>query len=275
MQWRINGVVHNPVRESNIPLAFVSGGMFCEDESYQVERQNYNTYLLLYTMEGEGVLQYEGKEYRLLPGTAFLIDCMRSQMYRTAGTQWTFCWLHFRTDTLREYVDGLYQRYGATVTMTDGAVIESRINAAVELFRGYDPTAPHRAFAIIAELLGMLYTSAQASDRHNGVSEDTMRVMKLIEERYSDRLTLDAIARAVGHSKYYLAHQFKQDTGIAIYAYLTLFRISKAKVLLQNTNLSVAGIAEQVGFASVSNFIRTFSEYEAVTPYQYRKQWQV
>jgi len=127
---------------------------------------------------------------------------------------------------------------------------------------------------MIADILGILHTDAQNTDNQKPIREETTHVIEIIEDYHSEKLTLDRIAREIGCSKYYLAHQFKNDTGIAIYAYLTLFRISKAKGLLENTNMSVESISEQVGFASVSNFIRTFSEYETTTPYQYRKRWQ-
>ena len=280
-EGRIGGTLRSSfeVRSSGekegIPISFSSGGIFSMDERYYLERQNYNDYLLLYTMRGEGALDYEGKSYSLVPGTVFLIDCMKFQRYRTVKKQWEFCWIHFRTEILREYVDEIYRRYGAVFTISDGATMESRIRSAISLFQGYDPTASYQAFGLIAELLGMLYASAQKGEQNRRISEDTASVIRLIREKYFEKLTLEVIAREIGHSKYYLAHQFKAETGVAIYGYLTLFRISKGKVLLQNTNLPVAEIAEQIGFASVSNFIRTFSQYESMTPHQYRKQWQI
>jgi len=275
MEIVVSQVKNNFMEGRDVPIVFCTGGVFQMDESYCIERQNYNCYLLLYTTEGEGRLSYKDKEYCLLPGTAFLIDCTVFHRYWTAEKKWNFCWIHFRTECLQEYVDALYEQYGAIFYISDGTVMEGYIRSAIALFQGYDPTAPYRAFGRIAELLGMLYAVACKEDRRRQISEDTKEVLQLIEERYSEKITLDSIAREIGRSKYYLAHQFKQDIGIAIYAHLTLFRISKGKVLLQNTNLSVADIAEQIGFASVSNFIRTFAEYETMTPHQYRKQWQV
>ena len=128
--------------------------------------------------------------------------------------------------------------------------------------------------AILAQLLGMLYKAGEQKNRDSRISESADTVLRIIEKRYPEKLTLDSIARTAGQSKFYLAHRFKAEMGMTIYGYLTLFRISKSKVLLQNTNLPVSAIAEQVGFSGTSNFIRTFSACEAMTPHQYRKQWQ-
>jgi len=262
------------VSENNVPLKFISGGVWTQDKNYLVERQNYNTYLLLYTIRGKGLLRYEGKQYPLFPRTMFLIDCNRYHVYGTANDQWDFCFIHFHTDILREYLDVLYENLGAVFTISDGAAMESRMRKVLSLFSTHDPMVFHRAFGMIADILGILHTDAQNTDNQKPIREETTHVIEIIEDYHSEKLTLDRIAREIGCSKYYLAHQFKNDTGIAIYAYLTLFRISKAKGLLENTNMSVESISEQVGFASVSNFIRTFSEYETTTPYQYRKRWQ-
>ena len=58
---------------------------------------------------------------------------------------------------------------------------------------------------------------------------------------------------------------------LPLHEYLTLLRIAKSKLLLQSTDMPVAEIAHCTGFTGTSNFIRTFSSYESVTPRQYRK----
>ena len=237
-----------------------------------------NAYLLLYTMEGEGLLVYGGKEHRLSKGRFFLIDCMYYQIYATAGNYWKFCWIHFRAKELKGYVDELYQKYGPVFVPDNPEWTERRICEINSLFQGYHPAAKYRVVGMLTDLFSMLYAQYAQADSIDGseqISEDSVMVMNLMEETYKRKISLDEIASKVGRSKYYLAHQFKRDTGMSIYAYLTLLRISKSKVLLQNTNIQVAEIAEEVGFNSASNFIRTFAEYEGITPNQYRKQWQV
>ena len=255
------------------PLMFVSGGVWRMGREYFVERRNYNNYLLLYTISGEGRLGYEGKEYRLLPGMVFLIDCRQPQQYGTSSELWEFAFVHFDTDCLQEYVDTLYQQFGAVFYPADGRQLESRMREVIALFQGYHRGASHEAFGLLAQLLGMLYACSEEHAADQRISEDTTRILQLIEAQYHEKLTLEKIARKIGHSKYYLEHRFKTDMGMPVYGYLTLYRISRSRLLLQNTNLAVAEVAEQVGFTGVSNFIRTFSEYEGMTPHQYRKQW--
>jgi len=148
------------------------------------------------------------------------------------------------------------------------------MRAVISLCQVYNTAARHQAFGLLAQLLGMLYVAAEQPNNSKQISDYTNSALRIIENQYAKKLTLDRIAREAGCSKYYLSHQFKADMGISIYGYLTFVRIRKSKLLLQSTNLSVADIAEQVGFVGVSNFIRTFSAQESMTPHQYRKQWQ-
>lgn len=259
--------------DNNLPLVYSSGGVWKMNKNYLLKRRDYDKYLLLYTISGEGQLSYEGSEYRLLPGTAFLIDCKQFHIYGTAGEWWEFAFVHFETEYLKNYIDALYRQYHTVFRIADGKLMEHLMRSLISLFQGYQNAASHQAFGLMAQLLGMLYASVEQIDKRAQISTYTVSVIRIIEAHYAEKLTLDRIAREAGHSKYYLAHQFRDDMGMAIYGYLTLFRISKSKLLLQNTNMSVAAIAEQVGFNGVSNFIRTFSEYEGTTPHQYRKRW--
>ena len=53
--------------------------------------------------------------------------------------------------------------------------------------------------------------------------------------------------------------------------YIRVFRMKKAKELLKNTNMKVAQVSENVGFANVSYFCRSFREYYGSSPESYRK----
>ena len=44
---------------------------------YFTERASLNSFLVLYTLSGEGRLSYEGQEYEVTEGTCFFIHCMK------------------------------------------------------------------------------------------------------------------------------------------------------------------------------------------------------
>ena len=71
-------------------------------------------------------------------------------------------------------------------------------------------------------------------------------------------------------SQYRFARAFKQSTGIPPHQYLLSQRIERAKKLLTLTQLQIADISYQLGFASQSHFAATFRRFTKVTPKVYR-----
>ena len=69
----------------------------------------------------------------------------------------------------------------------------------------------------------------------------------------------------------YLSFIFKKETGMSFNRFIIVFRMEKAKELLDNTNLEVEQISEKVGFANVSYFRRQFREFYGCSPELYRK----
>jgi AraC family transcriptional regulator len=77
---------------------------------------------------------------------------------------------------------------------------------------------------------------------------------------------LAELAAIVRLSQYHFAHLFKQSTGISPHQYLIRWRIERAKQLLAMGNLSIAAIAQTVGFASQGHFTYHFKRLVGVTP---------
>ena len=74
-----------------------------------------------------------------------------------------------------------------------------------------------------------------------------------------------------GYNAAYFSTMFKKETGITISEYIVQTRMEKAKELLRFTNMSVASICEQVGYADVKSFTRNFKKSTGMKPSEYRK----
>lgn len=73
-----------------------------------------------------------------------------------------------------------------------------------------------------------------------------------------------------GYSHAQFSREFKKYTSLTLIDYLTEKRLEYATELLQKTDLSVLDIAFNVGYTSLSFFIRIFKERYGVPPLQYR-----
>lgn len=97
------------------------------------------------------------------------------------------------------------------------------------------------------------------------------RTKKLIEERYRQDLSLQLAAEQLGISPSYLSELIKQHWGETFIAYVTRYRIGKAKSLLLKTELNIADIAAEIGYGNATHLIRVFKKSEGLTPGEYRQ----
>lgn len=73
-----------------------------------------------------------------------------------------------------------------------------------------------------------------------------------------------------GMNPAYLGHLFKKETGSFFNDYLMQCRINQSIILLRNPNRKVKDIAEEVGFASASYYVKCFRENKGMSPTHYR-----
>jgi transcriptional regulator GlxA family with amidase domain len=98
------------------------------------------------------------------------------------------------------------------------------------------------------------------------------RLLAYIHEHVADsELSFNQVARAVGMSRASLGRVFPRLFGRTFAKYLAEARIVRACALLGETEKSVAEIAIEAGFGSVSNFNRRFLALKRTTPLRYRK----
>lgn len=93
-----------------------------------------------------------------------------------------------------------------------------------------------------------------------------------IESNYKNKITLSDVAKFLRCSESSFSHSFRKEIGVSPYEYIIRKRLNKAKELLKTTNASISEIAEQAGFNSEANFIKTFRMKNNMTPNTFRNQ---
>jgi len=99
-------------RAAVLPFSVKTAGEFISDSSYFTKRSGLNQCLLMYTVSGEGIVEYEGKEYTLEPGQLMVLDCRELHYYATKVERWHFLWIHFNGKCAFDYVDILNEEGG-------------------------------------------------------------------------------------------------------------------------------------------------------------------
>jgi AraC-like DNA-binding protein len=97
------------------------------------------------------------------------------------------------------------------------------------------------------------------------------QVFDFIEKHMHEPISRDQLAKVACMSPSNFSRYFKDRTGASLPAYLNDFRIGRACGKLASSTLSIAEIANQSGFGSVTGFNRVFQAAKSVTPTEYRK----
>lgn len=95
-------------------------------------------------------------------------------------------------------------------------------------------------------------------------------IVRFIQENYRD-ITLPAVAEHFHYTPEYVSRVVKESTGLTYSEILYQFRMDRAEELLLNTNLTVATIAEEIGYETSEHFNRQFKKYSGVAPTAFRK----
>lgn len=106
---------------------------------------------------------------------------------------------------------------------------------------------------------------------HKKINKECSRVKRYLDSNYSDHITLDLLANITHMNKYYLIHAFTKYTGMSPINYLKSRRLEESKTLLETTDMTVAGICNNVGFSSQAYFSQAFKKHTGISPNEYRK----
>lgn len=159
-----------------------------------------------------------------------------------------------------------------------GRYFEDMKELFVMMFRNLAAGEPHAELFCTSLLHALLVsvltvTEGVGETRENPADEPHIlgsRIKDYIDRHYMEPITLQSMGEALRISPYYLSHVFKQMSGYSPVQYLLRRRIGEAQTLLITTELSVARIAELVGYDSQSYFNLQFTKNVGMPPSRYR-----
>lgn len=128
-----------------------------------------------------------------------------------------------------------------------------------------------RLLTFFAEQLSALSNQLLVEEQNQ---EPTMvsKARRYIEEHKAEKVSLSAVAAAVGASVFHFCKVFHKSTGLTFTDHLARVRAEAARGQLLNPNLRISEIAYDVGFQSLTQFNRTFRRIYGQSPSQFRAQ---
>ncbi len=235
-----------------------AGEFYCNGE-YSVEREQYNSFLLLLVVDGE----IEYNEYTALQNELLLIDCYKPHKYYTNTNAHTL-WIHFDGNNSRDLFEELLSQKGEKVKCS--ADMAEQLRELIQSVKNSESE-----YIVSARIYRLLLFLLMPESSNNTTVSMIESAKKYIMQNFDCNITVEKIAKALNMSTSYFSKKFKQATTFSPYDYLLNIRLEKAKEYLLKTDMPISEIAYKTGFNSDANFIYFFKKQTGVSPLKFRK----
>lgn len=266
-----------PFAES-LPFHIKECGYIRERKLIFGKENNFNDYLLVYTLDG--VASYTKNQYTQLiqPHSIVVTACNTTSTFSRNSKDWTAYYF---------IVSGSHARLFYNLVRTQNNIILNNpftniLDLFMELYENCISEHDTNDFTyqsinsslLIHHIFTALYEQTSEINTIKGLTPVQQNVvstaLKFIQENYSTTLDIDTICSEISFSKHYFCKLFKKQMGITVHQYVNEYRISKSKELLSYSKLSINSIATQVGFRNTLTFLRAFEKSMHMTPSEYR-----
>lgn len=96
-------------------------------------------------------------------------------------------------------------------------------------------------------------------------------ILKYISEHFPENITSADAAKEASYTHSYFCRRFKSGFGMSFSEYLTIFRITCAKQIMETSEKTLAEISDECGFSAPTHFSSAFKKYVGISPLEYRK----
>lgn len=153
------------------------------------------------------------------------------------------------------------------MTVENTPDMEYRFCSIFKVFTQQSPywqlTARSTFMKIFTQILIETRWEPMRSLRHSYVIH---QIQSAVAQNYYRKISVAEICAETGLNTEYASKIFRQESGQRLVEYVTCYRLNRAKKLLLEVDLSVADIAEMVGFSSENYFCSAMKKYEGMTP---------
>lgn len=250
-------------------------GVFSTYANYSAERMGLNSFLILHTSRGTGVLLYNGKKYVLNEGDVFFIDCTVKHKYFNAGPEnWDFEWVHFNGPNAQACFHYFFAQNQGVAAKTQSESVRQLLLRLNRINKTPSARADILSFRILSQIISELFLlKAAPAYTKNGLPDYILDILNEIDRSFCSRLSLETLSKKFSVNPFVLSRNFKKYVGIGLKTYIIQKRISYAKELLRFTDKPVSETAEILHYENDEHFIALFKNYEHLTPLAFRKKW--
>lgn len=257
------GGFHSPL-ESAVRHMFYTAwsGRYECNRIYSVRREHLDFYSVIYVLEGQLEVEYEGKILQVRQNEAVLLDFHKPHAYRAVSDRvdkWEMLFKGNESAAWYEMVTG----DGDYLFKAAGRLQRTLTSLMEEL------NAPYPQDHTISLLIHTMFCN-MIDQKALTLSSPVEEAILYMNSHYGDSIQIGEIADHVSLSRFYFSRLFRKETGRSPNEYLADIRINAAKEMLTERIHSITEISELCGFTNTSHFTRFFREKTGQTPAAFR-----
>ena len=234
---------------------------------YYMKRQDINLYMVNFVVGGAYKLTVDGREMQVTEGDLCFLHLVNEHEIVPLEDKTEIIYFHLLGGQVKQIYDAYLEKGDFVIHGVPAKLLTDSFNsftAAVDTEDGFY-TQSRTIYCLLTELLRLRNVEAQN------------KYPKLIEKilcyiLYTCPLPSPAeVARRFGFSQIYLERLFKKYVGQSVQSYILKQKYAFACRFLADTDMSVAEVAREVGYADSKGLIVLFSKFGNLTPLSYRK----
>lgn len=247
----------------------ICAGLSCYEAGYLLQRNRFDSFLILYVISGSLNVRAEGIDGTAREGQFLILDCYSPHCYGT-GEGCTVLWVHFDGITARGYAELAAERCGNICTLSNPAPAVEYLRAILRMISSCKTVQEALLSRILTDLMTEFLISPLPGRKDQGYAAAIQEVISYITDHLEENLNVETLCQRTAFSPYYFIRVFKRETGFTPHQYVMNVRMDTARYLLANTNMQIKEICSRVGFSSESTFSSAFRKAQGMSPAHYR-----
>lgn len=251
------------------------------------ETHHHTFFELVYILNGTAIHHLEGHTVSLRAGDYFIIDPGSKHCYRdTQNLELINCLF------LPGYVDRALDDCPSLASLLSNKVmrfgVPMDIHAADRILHDSDKSVGRLIRKMEQEyadkrvghmellrcwLTEILVHAVRATEERSQAKNQhdvTEQVVAYLHQNFVEPLSLESISKRFGYTPQYLSSLFHKQTGMTLQMYLQRLRIEEACRLMEQKSMSVAALAQAVGYTDTKHFSKVFRKHKSVSPREYK-----
>lgn len=256
--------------------------------SYPVH--NHPQYEFMYLLEGEQLLIVNNRPYLQRSGDLVLLRPGELHSSQSGNHEpFTYFCIHFDIDdklliSLLSRLDHVLFESGSTVTHKIEPSLAKLVEISDKVSGDMTMLQRMRVQSALFELFGQLWEAFSDEESLSSATFEKVELAHLIrnqlhglvyqqfkqEQSQNRRYGIDDIAADLGISVSHCNRVFRQVYGMSPRIYLSEQMLHEAKVLLDDSRLSISHISGILGYRDIAHFSRQFKRWHGQSPREYR-----